>query len=83
MKKTKLICVRMPEGVLEKIDHVAKTERYVNRSWVIIKLLKALFECDVEGSIWRIIHSYDPYSDGLEIRVTRKEKNYIQHFDPC
>lgn len=77
MEKNKLICIRMPEGILERIDQVAKTERYLNRSWVINKLLKALFECDVEGGLWRIIHSYDPYSDGLEIRVTRKDKNFI------
>lgn len=77
MEKTKLICVRMPESILERIDKVAKSERYVNRSWVIIKLLKALFECDVEGGLWKLIHSYDPYSDGLEIRVTRKVKSFI------
>ena len=77
MENTKLICVRMPESILERIDKVAKSERYVNRSWVIIKLLKALFECDVEGGLWRIIHSYDPYSDGLEIRVTRKVKSFV------
>lgn len=76
MEKTKLICVRMPEDILERIDKVAKTERYLNRSWVIIKLLKALFECDVEGGLWKIMHSYDPYSDGLEVRVTRKEKRF-------
>lgn len=77
MEKTKLICVRMPENILERIDKVAKSERYVNRSRVIIKLLKALFECDVEGGLWKLIHSYDPYSDGLEIRVTRKVKSFI------
>lgn len=77
MEKTKLICVRMPESILGRIDKVAKSERYVNRSWVIIKLLKALFECDVEGGLWKLIHSYDPYSDGLEIRVTRKIKSFI------
>lgn len=77
MEKTKLICVRMPEDILDRIDKVAKTKRYVNRSWIIIKLLKAFFECDVEGGLWKLIHSYDPYSDGLEIRVTRKDKNFV------
>lgn len=77
MEKTKLICIRMPESVLERIDKVAKTERYLNRSLIIIKLLKALFECDVSGSIWRIMHSYDPYSDGLEVRITKRDKRFI------
>lgn len=77
MERNKLISIRMPLDLLERIDQVSKSKLYVNRSWVIIKLLKALLECDVENGIWKIIHSIDPYSDGLEIRVTKIDKNFI------
>lgn len=39
MRKSKLISVRVPEDVLEKLDEMLKRERFCNRSEVICALL--------------------------------------------
>ena len=39
MIKTKLVSVRVPEYILDRLDEVLKNERYINRSSVICGLL--------------------------------------------
>lgn len=40
MEKTKLVSVRVPEDVLNKIDKMLMQERFINRSGVICALLE-------------------------------------------
>ena len=39
MEKSKLVSVRVPESILDKIDKLLKHERFINRSGVICALL--------------------------------------------
>lgn len=73
MSRTKLISLRIDEQTLIKIDEIAKGHRYVNRSFVINHLLKAVLQCTVAGQVWKLIHSYDPFSDGITIHITKRD----------
>lgn len=74
MAQTKLISVRVDERVLSDIDNLSKSARYLNRSSVINKLLKAMLECSTDGQIWKVLHCYDPFADGIEITIQQKDK---------
>lgn len=39
MRKTKLVSVRVPEDILDRLDEMLKRARYINRSEVICALL--------------------------------------------
>lgn len=73
MSRTKLISLRIDEQTLVEIDNIAKIRGYTNRSWVINHLLKAVLQCTVNGQVWKLIHSYDPFSDGYTIHITKRE----------
>lgn len=73
MSRTKLISLRIDEETLVKIDELAKDHGYVNRSWVINHLLKAVLQCTICGQVWKLIHSYDPFSDGITIHITKRD----------
>lgn len=75
MEQRILISVRLPEDLVKKIDMYAKSQSYLNRSKVIINALKAVFQCAVFPSIERIVNCYDPFSEGLEIRVRNIKLN--------
>lgn len=65
--------MRIDENTLVKIDELAKDQGCVNRSWVINHLLKAVLECTVCGQVWKLIHCYDPFSDGITIHITKRD----------
>ncbi len=73
MSSTKLISLRIDEQTLVKIGEIAKIRGYTNRSWVINHLLKAVLQCTVGGQVWKLIHSYDPFSDGITIHITKRD----------
>ena len=77
MSRTKLISLRIDEQTLAKIDEIAKIRGYTNRSWVINHLLKAVLQCTAGGQVWKLIHSYDPFSDGYTIHITKLDKKPI------
>lgn len=77
MSRTKLISLRIDEQTLAKIDEIAKIRGYTNRSWVINHLLKAMLQCTIGGQVWKLIHSYDPFSDGYTIHITKLDKKTI------
>lgn len=78
MSRTKLISLRIDEQTLVKIDEIAKIYGYTNRSWVINHLLKALLQCTPGGQVWKLIHSYDPFSDGYTILITKRDGKIIK-----
>ena len=73
MSRTKLITLRIDEETLVKIGELVKDHGYVNRSWVINHLLKAVLECTICGQVWKLIHCYDPFSDGITIHITKRD----------
>lgn len=73
MSKTKLISIRIDEQTLVEIDELAKSQRYVNRSFVINHLLKAVLQCTMSGQLWKLVHCYDPFSEGITIHITKRD----------
>lgn len=73
MSRTKLISLRIDEQTLVKIDEIAKDQKYVNRSFVINHLLKAVLQCTIGGQLWKLVHCYDPFSDGITIHITKRD----------
>ena len=74
MAQTKLISVRVDENLLSKIDEYAKAATYLDRSTVINHLLKAMLECSIAGQVWKVLHCFDPFSEGIEITIQQKDK---------
>lgn len=74
MKGNRLICIRVPLEVLEQLDKMSSTASYLNRSRIINQILEAVIKCCPSDEVWKIIHCYDPYGDGLQVSVTKKEK---------
>ena len=79
MAETKLISVRVDKSLLSKIDEYAKEATYLNRSSIINSLLKAMLECSIAGQVWKVLHCYDPFSEGIEIYIRKKDtlQNYL------
>ena len=74
MERNRLISIRVPIEVLEQLDKKSSTASYLNRSRIINSILEAVVKCCPDDEVWEIIHSYDPYGDGLQVSVTKKEK---------
>lgn len=74
MERTHLICIRVPFEVLEQLDEMSSTASYLNRSRIINSIIEAVLKCCPRDEVWQIIHCYDPYGDGLQVSVTKKEK---------
>ena len=73
MSRTKLISLKIDEQTLVKIDEIAKDQKYVNRSFVINHLLKAVLQCTMGGQLWKLVHCYDPFSEGITIHITKRD----------
>lgn len=73
MAQTKLISLRLDEGLLSTIDEIAAKQNYLDRSKVISRLLSSMVQCCQHQSIYQILNCYDPFSDGITIQVTQKQ----------
>lgn len=71
---TKLVTCRLDESLLEKIDRLAASQKYLTRSRVIVALLTAMVDCTERGNLWRVLNSFSPYMDGIVINISKKEK---------
>ena len=69
MERKKLISLRVDINLLKKVDEIASTREYLTRSSLIEKCICAVLKCTNMGSYWKIIDSYDPYAEGLSIKV--------------
>lgn len=74
MGKTKLISLRMEEGIINFIDNYCSQRKYINRTYVIQHIVEGFIKCSSPGDMWRLMESYNPYSDGIVVSVTKKDK---------
>lgn len=79
MENKTLISVRLQPSLLAKIDEITAKAGYLNRSYVISHLLTAFFECSVNDSLWRVLNSFDPYDDGIEINASTRQRLSMSH----
>ena len=64
MENLKLISVRIGSETLQKIDQLASTAKYRNRSQIIQNILKNVIECADDDTIWKIIDLKWAYDKG-------------------
>ena len=69
--KKKLICIRIDDDLMSKIDYFACTNRRYNRTFVITQLLDVLLSCTEPLNISRMLGSYDAYSQGYKITFSK------------
>ena len=64
----------MDEETIKFIDDYCVKRRYINRTFVIQQIVSAFIKCCSPGDLWRLMESYNPYSDGIIISITKKDK---------
>lgn len=74
MEKTRVICFRMPESLLAKLSQLARHTYNNSRSQVVMQLLKNLSECADDATLYKMIHSYDAFSQGYTIHFVKDHK---------
>lgn len=74
MGKSKLISLRMNEETIKFIDDYCSKRSYFSRTYVIQHIIDAVIKCSSPEHFWKLMESYNPYSDGIIISVTKKDK---------
>lgn len=74
MRQTKLISLRMDEETIKFIDDFCSKRAYFNRTYVIQHIVDTVIKCSSSGDFWRLMESFQPFSDGIIISVTKKNK---------
>ena len=68
MNKTRMICVRMDEDLLARIDKLS-THTYRNsRSQVILGLLDVVTKCATDWDMKKMLTTWEPYSSGYVVK---------------
>lgn len=75
MNKSVLISIRLPTTLLNSIDEIAKSREYLNRSKVIQHAMTAMVLCTELQEIYDVMNCYDPFGDGIKIKVLKKTCN--------
>lgn len=74
MGKSKLISLRMNEETIKFIDDYCSKRSYFSRTYVIQHIVDAVIKCSSPEHFWKLMESYYPYSEGIIISVTKKDK---------
>lgn len=74
MEKTRIICFRLPESLLAKINQLSRNMYSNSRSQVMIQLLKNLLECADEATILKMLHTWDAFGDGYTVHFVKDKK---------
>lgn len=69
-RKLKLVSMRLPEEIINKIDEYAAKRRYMSRSQVVSNILLNVLECSDEFTLHKIIETWDAYSSGYTVHFT-------------
>lgn len=64
----------MNEETIKFIDDYCSRRRYINRTYVIQHIVDAVIKCSSPDDLWKLMESYNPYSDGIVVSVTKKDK---------
>lgn len=59
----------MEKKVLQALDKVAKQAPYRTRSQCINHILKCVLTCASEEAIAKIVDTFDPFGDGLQLHL--------------
>lgn len=74
MEKTRVICFRLPESLLARLSQLSRHTYNNSRSQVVIQLLKSLTECADDLTLYKMIDSYDAFSQGYTVHFVKDKK---------
>jgi hypothetical protein len=74
MERNKLISLRIDTEVWSKIDKLAGASEYLTRSRIINACMNAMVHCVVGDGLWKVLNSFDPYADGIEVHIVERKK---------
>ena len=72
--KTRIICIRMPEELIQKLDTLSKHGYNFTRSKIAVQLLNVLTDCADYPTLFKMINSWDAYGQGYVVRFGRPQK---------
>lgn len=72
MERNKLISLRLDTEVLSKIDNLAGASEYLTRSRIINAMLNAMVHCVANDGLWKVLNSFDPFADGIEVFIGKR-----------
>lgn len=66
---SKVVTFRLDDNTIQGLDKVLADFPQIDRSTVLRRLIEAFVKCMSNDARWRLLSSYDPYSDGLLMEV--------------
>lgn len=73
MSKNVIISVRLDDELLKKVDEFKRKASYLNRTKVITNCISAVLQCCSEDDTAKVVHTWDPYADGLQLVIKPRE----------
>lgn len=70
--RTKMVSLRIPKNLLDCVDRYVSRYDYLTRSRVIENCINAVMLCGTDDTRMKVVHSFDPYDDGLVITCSKK-----------
>lgn len=71
---SKMISFRMDESIIRELDKMLESYPQFDRSAVLRRLIETFVKCMSSEARWKLLSSYDPYSDGLQLEVGQVSK---------
>ena len=72
--KTKIICMRIPQEIIERLDNLAKFHHARNRSNVTIQLLDVITQCADWETLEKMLTTWDAFGSGYVVRFGIPQK---------
>ena len=72
--KTRIICMRLPEELIQKLDNFSDSWHRRTRTFVAIRLLTVLTECADRGTLEKMLTTWDAYGSGYVVRFGKPQK---------
>lgn len=69
-RKLKLVSMRLPKEIINKIDDYAAKRKYMTRTQVVSNILLNVFECSDKSTLHKMIETWDAYSSGYTVHFT-------------
>lgn len=74
MEKTRLICFRMPESLLARIDQLTRRTYCNSRSRFVLQLLENLTECADDATLSKMLYTWGAFDEGYTVHFIKDKK---------
>ena len=72
--KTRIICMRFPHELIQRLDNLCPSWKHRSRSFVAIQLLDVLTQCADKRTLEDMLTTWDAYGDGYVVRFGKPQK---------